>query len=82
MNGFGVGALERLEESHGRCEAFVSDAVVQWETERDEQLPQRQNQAEEREGCQDEVQDHARFLTGAAPRGKRLFRGRRRAVVL
>src|SRR5207249_8551766 len=48
VNGFGVGALERLEESHGRCEAFVSDAVMQWETERDEQLPQRQNQAEER----------------------------------
>src|SRR5438309_11766134 len=64
LTGRGISVLERLEQSHRRLVTLIADALMQRETHGEDELPERQREAEKRERRQDDVQPHAGLLTG------------------
>jgi len=75
MPGLGVHALERLQQGNRRRVAGTCDALMQGEAYRDDKLPKRERETEERERRQDNIQHHVWFLKGAPPDCKRLLHG-------
>src|SRR3989442_1044344 len=60
LTGRGIGVLERLEQSHRGLVTLIADALMQRETYGDDELPERQREAEKRERRQNSIQNHAR----------------------